>query len=798
MNKFFYLQPFIARFLSIFNQKIKFIFVFIFVFANFYIFSPIVNAARTNCTNIRVISTGSCSNCRVSRRMCGTCDITSTVFGVTTTKRSNICWTDFVACCTNVCAGPCPTCSYGSSGTYVCGDCSCAKTCNRCCSAPTCNSGEKTTSSPYGSSCNATTVSRNNGCGYAITCYTYKTPTAGTCNTGDVTSAASCPLGVVSSYTTTNATCGGSNRTCYKCQTCTAPVAGTCNAGDFTTLAAVLGNGSCQYPYTTYTTTNASCGGTNITCYKRGISPLFANGTCQPGERTTACPPTETLINSYTTSNAQCGGTNITCYKCGNAFCSIANTYADGSPDCRYCLSKDDIQCQDFPPSIPDLDPENVCTTPPNQLLADKCVVLIQADGSKSLSCPSLSATNPYIFLRGNDGSDGSQNYRPIACSEYNSNYVAANKCEKNQLPVPIPNFCDGQAYVNGVTDQCVYCLPFAAPWFQVIGGNIYAKDTISSEVSSDLSLMRNHDYDCATSEATFADVGIPVAGNKIINVTSQNTDEVGASFSNGFASIDPENYDFFARSLGYSSSELVDEVKICSDLNSNDPALFTLKDSFICTLKSTNTTPFKLSNFLTDPSVTATLTVPAGMRKVIFVDGDIELDREIILEKSADPAIANGFLLLLASGDIIISPYLGEFITDSNLSLIGGNCALQTPSLHGIFIANGTINFASGGDNNAFTNTTVNRNCDKKITVKGSFIGWGKNESNQSGISMNRTFAGCVQGDFADASVPTYVGYDTNYNATTPVITFIYDVDLINNFPLWVQKTVWMRFEVR
>ena len=85
-----------------------------------------------------------------------------------------------------------------------------------------------------------------------------------------------------------------------------------------------------------------------------------------------------------------------------------------------------------------------------------------------------------------------------------------------------------------------------------------------------------------------------------------------------------------------------------------------------------------------------------------------------------------------------------------------------------------------------------------RKITIKGSFIGWGKNETNQPGISMSRTFAGCVKGTFTDSSVPSYASSDYDYNASTPVITFVYDANLINNLPAWINKNIWARFEVQ
>lgn len=592
-------------------------------------------------------------------------------------------------------------------------------------------------------------------------------------------------------------------RTSFTINFCT-PTTGTCATGEYTTAAAAIGTGTCKYGYTSYTTTNASCSGSNITCYRRlAVYTNPINGSCALGEQTTACTSSQIQINTYTTTNAACGGTNITCYQCSLATCSSINLNDNGDPDCRYCLDKNDDQCPS-PSPTPIPDPENICTIKPNQNDPNKCVLITNADGSLSVSCATTSSTNPYIFYQGNDSGDGTKNYRPIACSELGPEYTTADKCTSSQLPIPIDDFCDGDLYFKGIASQCVTCLDVSAPWFQAVNGNIYAKGTIESEVNfSEVPVMRNNDPSCATDSALLSGVGVPVAGNKVINITSQNNNGVIANFSSGFANIDPEDYKFFARYFGYTAEELADpdNVKRCpSDLNNNDNNLYTLKDAFICLIQPENNLQANLSDFLPDTTgsgdTETPLRVPAGIKKVIFVNGDILLDRKIILEPENETQEA-GFLMFIVAGDIEVSSYLGDFLTEANFAAIGGSCAQQAPALHGIFIANGSIIFSGGGVNNAFTNSTVNRNCDKKLTVKGSYIGWGRNKPNQSGILMSRTFLGCVPGSFADPEVPTYTDYNLNYNSKTPVLTFIYDTNLLNRLPNWINKPIWQRFEV-
>ncbi len=654
-----------------------------FLFLNF----NFINAVTCKITSV-MSGWSSCSSCRHHRSVCGECKGTG--------RSYYTCWTQAGNCCTSVC-NSCGSWSYGSNGTYTCGDCSCAKQCPRCCNAPKCNEGETSTSNPLGASCNATTASRSNGCGYNITCYTYKTATTGVCNPDDVTNPSSCPLGVESSYT----------------------VAGSC------------------------------------------------------------------------------GGATATCYKCSTQTCSTVNLLADGSSDCRYCLDKDDPQCP-APSPTPIPTPINVCTTKPNQEDPNKCILSFDSNGQASLSCTEINASNPYVFLQGNDSGDGSHNYRPLSCAEISAQYKTAAQCSNEEIPILVDNLCNGDSYFNGLSDQCTICLSVSDPFFQIVNGSLYAKGTIESDADlSQVTVMRS-DSSCATDSANLIGVGIPVAGDRVINISSQINNNVTADFTNGFASIDPEDYSFFSRSLGYFPEELSTNLKICSDLNSNNPSDFTVKDSFVCFIQSSSTNKEKLSNYLADLSENAQFVIPAGIKKVVFVDGNLELDREIILEKSLLPDVSDGFLMFVVSGNIEISSYLGDFLTTANFTSIGGSCASQDPSLHGIFIANGTINFISGGVNNAFTNSAVNRNCDKKITVAGSFIGWGKNETNQPGITMSRTFAGCVPGSFQDSTVPNYVSFTTDYNATTPVITFIYDNKLINNIPNWVNKSIWSRYEVQ
>ena len=517
-------------------------------------------------------------------------------------------------------------------------------------------------------------------------------------------------------------------------------------------------------------------------------------GTCASGDVSAASSCPAGVLSQYTTTNATCGGSNITCYKCNlddNDTCSRANLDENNSPDCRYSLSRDDDQCLNFPSATPTPAANNLCATAPNQDDYSKCVLTTDVNNVTTISCSSISSSNPFVFLQGNSSSDGDSCFRPLACAEVNPQYTTANYCSSSEIPIPVANFCDGDAFFYGLTSQCVICRKVHNPWFQVVNGNIYARGAIQGNNTdlSNLQVMRGTDETCATDSANLSEVGIPLAGDKVINISSQNNPTTAADLTNGFASINPEDYRFFTRNLGFLPEELEENLKACSDLNSDNINDYTFKDSLVCFINAPSGGTAKLSNYLatkaSDPN--PILTISAGMKKVVFVDGDIELDREIVINQPENQENSSLFLLI-ASGDIIISPYLGEFVNTSN----SGNCVNQAPSLHGIFVTDGTIKFTSDP---SLQNTTVLRHCDKKITVKGSFIGWGKNDV-KKGISMTRTFAGCLPGSTEDGSSLPYTNPDADYNATTPVITFVYDPTLPHNLPNWVKKSVWVRFE--
>ncbi len=360
--------------------------------------------------------------------------------------------------------------------------------------------------------------------------------------------------------------------------------------------------------------------------------------------------------------------------------------------------------------------------------------------------------------------------------------------------------------YNNGSNDaQCNVCVKVSDPWFQVVNGNLYANGDIKGSSTSEANVYEVRGIDCGSH--TDQGVGIPVSSSDIKSLSSQIGESKNINLSPGAVTVDKEDYDFFARSLGYLPEELNSNLKACpSNLNSHHSNDFTNKDdSLICYEHG-------------DLTLSAPLTLSNTENKVIFVNGDLKL-------KAPTSIQSGGFLLFVVSGNIIIDPSLGHFPAPADLTSAKTSSCINpnetTIDLHGLFIADGTISIASGAsaDNqsnywHSFTSPTANlvKNgqgaaCDKKLTLKGSFVGWGQADSSltsgtlsstKKGMLISRTFVGCIKGfTHSDLTTP-YQSYLYNFNASIPVVTFVYDVNLVKAMPAWTQVSARLKLEVR
>ncbi len=383
-------------------------------------------------------------------------------------------------------------------------------------------------------------------------------------------------------------------------------------------------------------------------------------------------------------------------------------------------------------------------------------------------------------------------------------------------------------------------CTSIAAPWFQTVGGNLYAQNNISGQIGFDLNSSTEYIND-GTNPNQFVNAylarqagdfttnlngnssGIPIAyGNSITNTldnqanyTQRQNKNAAATQSLGYPQLRQENYDYFINLLRNEEIEFCNANLIGGTDITNEDGTYNQVCKTTGNLNIANTE----------------IQVPAGQKQTIFVNGDLIIGNQARMGAMQDTNTSievaeGGYLAFIVSGDITFKTGLGSeliegmtaydtFKTNQNayptanfLVKQSANGALPTntngynlptPQIQGIFIADGTINFPSvqteiGSNGHFYNNYYTNMPCDNKLTLAGSYLGWGDNNSN-NGINIRRTFKGCMAEPLRIAN-----GNATNYpdyNEFNPVLTFEYRPDLIQNTPDWMKHTVQIREEV-
>ena len=133
-----------------------------------------------------------------------------------------------------------------------------------------------------------------------------------------------------------------------------------------------------------------------------------------------------------------------------------------------------------------------------------------------------------------------------------------------------------------------------------------------------------------------------------------------------------------------------------------------------------------------------------------MLVEGDIYIDHQTEVEPG-------GFLMFVASGNIIFDPNLGHTDPSDNSAVV-----------EGIFVADEQIQLPSRGADNGG---------DLKFVGEGTFVGWQQ-------IVIDR--------DYDDN------GVRADYNHTYPVELFRYRPDLVANTPSELKRTRYTWLEVK
>ena len=607
------------------------------------------------------------------------------------------------------------------------------------------------------------------GCGNYPPGYDPCSPVNGNCSTGDSATKPTCSNGVNSSYTGAGANSCGTNPTCYRCL--------KCEKGEIDVTAASCGG---EDNFTSYQYTN---GYSSITCGECKDGPPD-NYECSDGFSPNSC--SGEVKSSYTRTDG------VTCYQCSSCPSPTCNESDGYYTDESVCKS-------------------TIINGVSYQYQCEQKTVSVNCNGhTSSTTCYKRKSCSTSTVCKELD-----KNCQQVDAVFVNNGYVCEN---------------DGGVAVCG---KC--CTHIAAPWFQTVNGNLFAYNNIVGKVGYDIDSVDHNEW-TPDEPADFVNAflarqagdfkisltnkgsssGLPFVNSGDIQNESSNLVNGGftqrsATFTQikkslGHPNLRQENFAYFKELLNYQN------LQICS--NAEGLGGTDIDGVSVCKTEGNQT-------------ISQGFTINNGSKRVIFVEGNLIINfnnptDKIIVKKG-------GYLAYIVKGNIIVNANVGEeiitkvgdrqYTVNNNLVVDPDsqnyNGYNQASQIEGVFIANGQIILAGFKDditqrsNNDFVE---NGFCDKKLTLAGSFVGWGGNSNNQNGIVMHRSFAGCINEklqffdqngnrlNIENLSVGDLARVKVNYpdyNEFNPVLTFVYRPDLVKNTPEWMKHIVQMKQEV-
>jgi len=337
-----------------------------------------------------------------------------------------------------------------------------------------------------------------------------------------------------------------------------------------------------------------------------------------------------------------------------------------------------------------------------------------------------VGADGSYQFTTDGDSLDIPGSYQ-VSVAPPNSEYSLV--CSSGPYPVPvILDGGDADTIVGGVWyyDRPPLNFRFAIfndPWFQVIGGNVLAEGKLEMKIPADLfASMKDLSDRSNSSGFPVIKVGASYAIDGEFGV--EHADVYGAQTR---AAI-PEDYSYFYSIYGMPQTPL------------NDLTGTNISSEFTSTPVNLGREAYYIPD---DVVLTASdWTIEAGESKVIFVNGDLRIERGITVA-------VGGFLAFIVNGDITFDDSL-KSSSDST-----------TPIIEGVFVANGKIIIES------------DTSSEEKFVGAGAFIGW-------RGFELPRD----------------YSNNGTSDNTLYPTELFIARPDFVFNIPERMKKPMYDWFE--
>jgi hypothetical protein len=299
--------------------------------------------------------------------------------------------------------------------------------------------------------------------------------------------------------------------------------------------------------------------------------------------------------------------------------------------------------------------------------------------------------------------------------------------------------------------------------WFQVFGGNFFAKNLISSPVPFSFC---NGDSRCkAGLSVPLINSSNPLSSGFPI-ISSSNPSNVRSSAS---SSVYHSYLHLTSRTTNFNSYELASHVTLPSYTYLRNLAAGSIhelaepssKPSFASLVASPWWSNEEV-NYLQlngDISIDETqgFNLTSGQALVVFVNGNLTFNDSNVNDSNRKiTSVENGgFLAFIVSGDITISANIGYELNPSSPSI--PTVSIANSNLSGVFVAGGNLTVQS---KSAIGGTLP----DKKFIGSGTFVGNGA-------IHLDRTF----EDDDLGASL----------NNNQAIENFIYRIDLLVNWPV-------------
>ncbi len=268
--------------------------------------------------------------------------------------------------------------------------------------------------------------------------------------------------------------------------------------------------------------------------------------------------------------------------------------------------------------------------------------------------------------------------------------------------------------------------------WWQARAGLVYGEDGFTSVLPPDttctepdcIPYLITKDSDDTNYSASFpvtADNHTLNAGNQAFTDQRPGADEPRI-YNSDFTAVPRQDYQYFAQNFALTDATTVNQITDAELVQEPTGSIAQPDGSLIY---------YRNGDLTVNPGSALDWAIINGEKKIIFVNGDLTITNSNPAMSMTINVLPEGFLAFIVSGDIIISPEVGDV-----------DPASTTNTISGLYVADGKI-IIEGNSDPAIA--------DRKFNGYGTFVGW-------DGVELNRDYADGSTGALDNGVYPTEV----------------------------------------